>query len=118
MNKRPIAVTAIAWLLIVSGVLGFSVHLRQLALGRSFHLEDLLILTVALLLLPAGGFILLGHNWARWLALLWMAAHVAISFFDSMAKVAVHFVLFLLIAYSLFNHDAKAYFQHADEKGG
>ena len=115
MNKRPIAVTAIAWLLIAAGAFGFSVHLRELVLGKSFRVEDLWIPLAGLVPVLTGAFLLRGQNWARWFALLWMAAHVAISFFDSLAKVAVHVALFILIAYSLFGGEAKAYFQHPDQ---
>jgi Trk-type K+ transport system membrane component len=117
VNRRPIAVTVIAWLLIAAGVLGFAVHLRELVAQKLFHFEDLWIPLVALLPAACGAFILLGHNWARWLALAWMASHVAISFFDSLGKVAVHALLLLLIAYSLFAGDAKAYFHHPDQVG-
>ena len=33
----------------------------------------------------AGVFMLRGRNWARWLALAWMASHVAISVFHPLA---------------------------------
>lgn len=107
----------IAGLLIAAGVFGFAVHVRELVSPRLFHLEDLWIPMVGLLPAASGVFILLGHNWARWLALAWMAFHVAISFFDSLQKVAVHVLLLVLIAYSLFRRDAKAYFQHPDQVG-
>ncbi len=117
VKKRPIAVTIIAWLLIVAGVFGFTVHIRELLSQKPFHFQDLWIPIVGFLPAAIGVFILLGRNWARWLALAWMAFHVAISFFDSLQKVAVHVLLFVLIAYSLFRRDAKAYFQHPEEIG-
>jgi hypothetical protein len=117
LKKRPIAVTIIAWLLIVAGVFGFTVHIRELLSQKPFHFQDLWIPIVGFLPAAIGVFILLGHNWARWLALAWMAFHVAISFLDSLQKVAVHVLLFVLIAYSLFRRDAKAYFQHPEEIG-
>ncbi|MBO0911738.1 MAG: hypothetical protein J2P13_08095, partial [Acidobacteria bacterium] len=82
MNKRPIAVTFIAWLLIAAGLFGFSVHAAGLV-GRSFHFGSLWIPLIDLLPSAFGSFILLGHSWARWLAVAYMAAHVGISFFDS-----------------------------------
>lgn len=114
MNKRPVAVTVIACLLIAAGVFGLAVHIKELVSQKLFHFEDLWIPIVALLPAASGIFILLGHNWARWLALGWMAFHVAISFFDSLQKVAVHVLLLALIAYSLFRADARAHFQHRD----
>lgn len=62
-------------------------------------------------------FMLQGRNWARRLALAWIAFHVAISFFDSLQKAAVHGLLLVLIAYFLFRPDARTYFQHPEEAG-
>ena len=42
--------------------------------------------------LLAGIFMLRGHNWARWLAVAWMAFHVAISF-PEISKLAIHSLL-------------------------
>jgi hypothetical protein len=117
VSKRPIAVTVIAWLLIAAGAFGFAVHLREVLSPKWLHFEDLWIPIVGLLPAVSGVFILLGHNWARWVALAWMAFHIAISFFDSLQKVGVHVLLFVLIAYSLFRRDANAYFQHPDQVG-
>jgi hypothetical protein len=110
VNKRPIAVTFIAWLLIAAGLLGFGVHARELV-GHRFHFVDLWIPLVDLLPSVFGVFILLGHSWARWLAVAYMAVHVGISFFDAWQKVAVHTVLFGLIAFALFRADARVYFE-------
>jgi len=117
VNRRPIAVTVVAWLLIAAGIFGFAVHLRELLAQKIVHFEDLWIPIVGFLPTAAGAFILLGRNWARWLALAWMAFHVAISFFDSLQKVAVHVLLLALIAYSLFRRDSQAYFQHTGQVG-
>lgn len=102
MRKRPLAVTIIAGLLIIVGVAGFAVHTKEIISNGSFNFESILIPVLSHLASVSGIFILLGHNWARWLALIWMAFHVAISFFDSWQKVAVHVVIFALIAYVLF----------------
>jgi uncharacterized membrane protein HdeD (DUF308 family) len=113
VNKRPIIVTMIAWLLIATGVFRFAVHFRELLSERSFPIEDLWIPIVGLLSAVPGAFILLGRNWARWLVLALMAFQLAIMFGDSIQKVAAHVLLFSLIAYSLFRSDATAYFQHS-----
>jgi len=46
-----------------------------------------------------------GRNWARWLALVWMAFHVAISF-PVVRQVVTHSIIFALIAWVLFRPDA------------
>lgn len=117
MNRRPIAVTVSAWLLIAVGIFGFGVHLKEIFFERSFHLKDLSVPMANLAASALGFFILKGHNWARWLALAWMALHVAISLFEPFEKAAMHIVLFGLIAYALFRRDAKVYFDHPGEAG-
>ena len=116
MTNRPISVTIIASLLIASGVFGFAVHIKEFV-SQPSHLTELWIPILALLPVVFGVFILLGHSWARWLALAWMAFHVAISFFDSLQKVAAHVILVALIAYCLFHADARAYFRHQADTG-
>lgn len=111
MNKRPIAVTFIAWLLIAAGLFGFAAHAQGLVFGQPFHFVDLWIPIVDLLPFAFGVFILLGQGWARWLAVAYMAVHVAISFFDSWQKVAMHVVLLALITFCLFRADARLYFE-------
>lgn len=117
MNKRPAAVTFIAWLLIAAGIFGAAVHARELVSQPQFRWEDLWAPLLGFLAAVFGFFLLLGHNWARWLAVAWMAFHVAASFFDSLEKVAVHVVLLALIAYALFRRDSSTYFQQSDQAG-
>jgi Ni/Fe-hydrogenase subunit HybB-like protein len=52
---------------------------------------------------------LLDHNWARWLALAWMVFHVAISF-PVLRQMAVHSIIFAVIAWLLFRPDAGRYY--------
>jgi hypothetical protein len=118
MNKRPVTVTIIGWLLVVVGISGFAYHLNEIKPQNVFHGENAWIFLVELIAILGGVFIIRGKNWARWLALAWMGFHVVISFFDSMQKVAVHIVFFLVIAYSLFRPDARAYFQNQREGAG
>jgi len=117
MNRRPLAVTFIACLFIAVGIFGGVIHLRELVSQRLFRWEDLWAPLLGFVASVAGIFILLGHNWARWLAVAWMAFHVALSFFDSMSKIAVHVVLLALIAYALFRRDSSTYFQQPNQGG-
>ncbi len=80
-------------------------------LARIIYFASILIPVLSFLAAVAGTFILLGRNWARWLALVWVASHVAISFFDSWQEVTMHAVIFLLIAYILLYPAAGAYFR-------
>lgn len=62
-----------------------------------------------MLAVVAGAFMLRGQNWARWLALVWMAFHVAISF-PVLRQVAMHGLIFAGIAWVLLLPEAGRYF--------
>ena len=63
-----------------------------------------------LLAIVCGVFLLLAHNWARWLAIAWMAFHVVISF-GELPKLAVHSLFLVLIAWCLFRASSNRFFQ-------
>lgn len=107
-SKRPIAVLILSSLYIVVGTVGFIAH---------FHLHELVVLQydsllvelTELLAVISGAFMLRGCNWARWLAVIWMAFHVAISF-PVVREVVIHSIIFVLIAWILFRSDGRRYF--------
>ena len=109
-NKRPLSITVLAGVYLAVGTVGFVYHLRPVLAARAVHSDDLMVELSEVLAIVAGVFMLRGRNAARWLALAWMAFHVAISFLDSLEKVAVHAVFFAVIAYVLLRPEAKAYF--------
>ena len=69
---------------------------------------------VRLLAILCGAFMLRGRNWARWLALAWMALHVAISF-PARNQVAFHLVFLVVIAWLLFRPEAMQYFRESSQ---
>jgi hypothetical protein len=110
MLKRPIAVTVVAVLLMLTaafGLLGDYLNFKSLATD---HYETVWIAAIDLLGMAIGAFILRGRNWARWLAMVWMAFHVAISFFDSIEKVLIHSIVLALFAWGLFRGPARIFF--------
>jgi hypothetical protein len=114
MNKRPIAVTIIAILLILVGAGGLVGDAMELKPLTAFHTETALIAAVHLLAIVAGAFLLRGRNWARWLAMAWMALHVAISYGHPLTPFLMHTAFFAIFAYLLFRADARAYFRPAE----
>jgi len=64
-----------------------------------------------MLAIVSGAFMLRGCNWARWLLVVWLAYHVALSAWHSLFQVAVHALLLAVIAYFLFRSPASAFFQ-------
>ena len=112
MKKRPIAVTALACLYILVGTVGFVRHFPE----RHEH-DWIWIAVTEIAAVVCGAFMLRGHNWARWLAVAWIAFHVAISVNDPIGKLAVHVFFLIAIAYVLFRRDAAEYFRGEIVKG-
>ncbi len=118
MNKRPLAITLIAWLFILVGagtligavfiaLLADSSHIND-PLGR-FHWEELVAIGLALAA-GIGGLLLLKCNaWGRWLIPGWLVFHTVISYPHSMMKFSVHLGLTVVIGTLLFLPNATAY---------
>ena len=113
MKKRPVAVLIVGCLFIATGALSLAYHLTDFKISKPVESELVWISLVRLLAIVSGVFMLLGRNWARWLALAWIAFHVVISF-PSIRQVVVHGLLLVLIAYLLFRPEVRAYFNHRE----
>lgn len=109
-RNRPISVTILACIFLLVGTAGFVFHFRELL---PLNRDGLLVELTEILAVVAGVFMLLGHNWARWLALAWMAFHVAISIGDPIRKLAMHAVIFVVIAWILLRPAAGRYFRRS-----
>ena len=108
MSRRPLSVTVIAWLYILTGTVGFAYHFSDVLSDASRH--NLWTEVVRLLAIVSGWFMLRARNWARWLALAWIASHVVLSAFHTTREFGLHLLLFATIAWILFRRDAAAYF--------
>jgi hypothetical protein len=106
-NKRPLPVIIIALLYLAVGIIGFVYHFRSLP---AWQQDSVWVETTELLAAVIGVFLLRGHNWARWLAVAWMAFHVVLSAFDSYAQAAVHLAFLALITWALFAPLSARYF--------
>jgi hypothetical protein len=107
-NKRPISVTILACIYLAVGIGGFVVHLRELL---AHHPDALPIELTELVAVVCGAFLLRGHNWARWVALAWIAFHVVLSAFHAIPEFAVHALFCAAIAWILFRSEAARYFR-------
>ena len=110
MNKRPLSVTIISCVLIVAGVIGLVYHLAEFKLQHPFQYDVVWVALLRLLAIVCGVFMLRGCNWARWLALVWMAYHVILSVFHPWHELAMHSLLFVVFACFLFRPRARQYF--------
>lgn len=109
MQKRPLSVTVVAWIYVLTGAVGFAVHLaefRTTQISETAWLEAVRLLAVA-----AGVFMLRGCNWARWLALAWIGFHVILSALHTVFEMAMHLLFCIIIAYVLLRPAAQTYFR-------
>jgi hypothetical protein len=113
MNKRPIPVNVIGCLYVATGAVGLASHLIAFKPQHPFQYDIVWISLVSLIAIVCGIYMLRGSNWARWLALAWMAFHVILSVFHSRSELVVHSLLFIAFAYFLFRPPATQYFRAA-----
>ena len=114
-NQRPRSVLLIGVLFIAIGLLDIwrgaipltntPVHLRG---------DDLTVLSIGLMALLGGIFMLQGYDWARWLLIAWMTLHVALWIRHPYVLLG-HVAIFGLILAGLFHPTASAYFQRSAE---
>ena len=109
-KKPPASVLVIAVLYLAVGAGGFIYHFRTLL---AWQQGSVWVESTELIAVVAGIFLLLGQNWARWLAVVWMAFHVVLSAFHSYAQAAVHAAFLALIVWALFGSDTTRYFKRA-----
>ena len=113
--RRPRAVTAIGWLFIATGVIGIGYHVTELDPRQPFAGDVLWILGLRLLALVAGVFILGGAEWARWLALAWLAYHVVLGATHSASDATTHALLLTAIGFLLLRPSTTAWFRRRDD---
>jgi len=109
--KRPWSVTIIGWVFVVTGVLGVGLHANEIRTQHPFQYDAAWALGVSVIAIVCGVYMLRRSDWARWLAVAWLAFHVGVSAFHSRRELTVHSVLLVVLAYFLFRPEARAYFR-------
>ena len=109
MNKRPIYVTVLGYVLIAAGAVGIAYHFMEFKSTPAS--EYLLIFVVRLIAIAAGINLLRGKDWARWLSIAWIAFHLVISIFHTKEGIAVHAVVLVVFAVLLYLPAANRYFR-------
>jgi hypothetical protein len=112
-NKRPLSVTILGCVYIGVGSVGFVHHLYEILARHAFHNDDLLAEFIEFVAIVCGAFMLRGHNWARWVALAWIAFHVVLSAFRGFPEFAIHGLFCAAIAWILLRPEASRYFRRA-----
>ena len=115
MTSRPRSITIISWLFIAAGSIGLLYHLSEFSSRTPFDYGLVAISLIRLVAILAGVFMLRGFNWARWLLAVWMAYHIVLSAFHSVTELALHTLLFGVVAYFLFQPRSSAYFRSGAE---
>jgi hypothetical protein len=113
MNKRPLPVTIISCVLAGISAVGLGYHLVEFKAHPDQH-DIVLVSVVRILGIISGVFMLRGSNWARWLAIVWIAFHVGVSYFHAWPELLIHVLLFVAFAYFLFCAKATKYFRGAE----
>jgi hypothetical protein len=113
MKKRPLSVTLIGCLYIAVGAIESAFQLAGIKAHGPYRLDIVWVELVCLLAILSGVYVLRGHNWARWLAIAWIAFHVAVSAFHALRELAVHSLLLVAITYLLFRSTSTRYFRPA-----
>jgi hypothetical protein len=123
-NVRPLSVTILAWVYIVVGTVGFAYHFTGIYATNALR-DGILTEVVEALAIVSGAFMLRGQNWARWLAIAWMAFHVVLiafgfvmSAFGAFRELAIHFLFFSVITWILFRPAAVRYFRGVSTQTG
>lgn len=96
-------------MLIAAGAIGIAYHFTEFKSTPSS--EYLLVLGVRLIAIVGGVFLLRGKDWARWLAIAWIAFHLAISIFHTKQGILVHAVVLAAFCVLLFLPGANRYFR-------
>lgn len=110
MGKPPIPVLIVVAVYLLVGVMGFVYHFSELTAG---HRDAIAIELTELTAVVAGVGLLMGKNWARWLALAWVVFHVVLSLFHPLRELLIHAVLCILIAWLLFRPGTAQWFKQA-----
>jgi hypothetical protein len=109
--KRPLAVTIIGWLFIVSGAVGIIYHFNELNIGDPLFNDAILILFVRLLAIIGGVLVLRKAGIGRWLLVAWMGYHVVLSYFHPMSELIMHAILWIGISIALFHPRVTEFFK-------
>ncbi len=107
--KRQWPVIVVSCFFIVAGVAGIVYHLPEWSYRPAS--PEIWAVTIRLLAIVCGVFMLLRKNWARWLAVVWLAYHVVLSAFHSVGQTVFHLVLLAAFAWVLLRAEANRYFR-------
>lgn len=112
VTRRPLSIIIISLLFILLGVITL-VHAAVELINTSDRLTDLkshwMIYVSGMAAVVGGTFLFKGHNWARWLLVVWMAFHIVVGALHGVLPLLTHVVIFSVILFFLFRRPVSAY---------
>jgi hypothetical protein len=110
MKNIPLSVIIICIVFILAGITGIIYHANEWQ-SIGIDTEVVVAFLIRLAAVIGGVFALRGKNWARWLLVLWILYHVALSVFHPASELITHFVIAIIVGLCLFNGKANRYFR-------
>jgi hypothetical protein len=109
MSRRPLSVTIISCIYILTGLIGLARQVMEVRVR--LESGSVWIVLVSVIAMICGFYMLRGANWARWLALAWMAFHVIISVVHPLRELVIHAVFMAVLTYFLCRKQAQEDFR-------
>src|SRR5215203_5257192 len=111
MKDRPLSITIIGWLFVLFGAVALLSGLLPMAGATTAQLagdfkSHWMVHLSRLAQIVGGLFMLRGHNWARWLLVVWIAFHIVIGALHSILQLSIHVAIFSVILFFLFRRPA------------
>ena len=116
MKNRPLAVILVSLLFIITGCVGFVYHVKDFSELDAKPSELIWILFLRILAVVCGLLLLFRINWARWLAIAWLAYHILISALNSTTEMIAHIVLLIIVSVLVFLPASSKYFQNKNKQ--
>jgi hypothetical protein len=112
VERRPRSIIVIGFFFILVGALTLMNATFEF-INTTDRLTDLkthwMIYVSAFAAIAGGAFLFRGHNWARWLLVLWMAFHIVVGALHGIVPLLTHVLIFSVILFFLFRRSASAY---------
>ena len=113
--RRPLSITIISWLFMILGSIALLSALLPLSGANTAQLlaefkTHWMVYLARLAAVVSGLFMLRGHNWARWLLVVWIAFHIVLSVLHSWLQLLIHVLVFSVILFFLFRRRSSEFF--------
>jgi hypothetical protein len=112
IRSRPWPVIIVCLLFAVAGGVGFIYHFGELFEPGNGLYEVILVEVLRLLAIVCAILLWMGINWARWLAIAWIAYHVFIGAKHSTSELVTHIVLLIGVAVLLYLPRSRVFFNN------